>query len=279
MAKIGQFNKLRVIKKLDFGIYLDGDAHGEILMPKQYVPENCNPEDEIECFIYLDSEDRIIATTLTPYAKVGEFAYLEVVSVSAVGAFLNWGLPKDLFVPFREQKQKMEVGRFYLVYLYLDEDTNRIAASAKLEQFLLDVAPEYSVGQEVDLLIYHKTDLGYKAIINTEHLGVLYKNEVFQELHPGQKIKGYINKIRDDKKIDLALQKPGFEKIDSLTDIILKKLSEQNGFLEVNDKTDAAEIYAIFGVSKKTFKKAIGALYKKELIDISEKGIQLTTKK
>src|SRR3989339_95113 len=265
MAKIGQFNKLRVVKKLDFGIYLDGDSHGEILMPKQYVPENCNPEDEIDCFIYLDSEDRIIATTLTPFAKVGEFAYLEVVSVSAIGAFLKWGLPKDLFVPFREQKQKMEVGRFYLVYLYLDEDTNRIAASAKLEQFLLDVPPEYSVGQEVDLLIYHKTDLGYKAIINTEHLGVLYKNEVFQELRPGQKIKGYINKIREDKKIDLALQKPGFEKIDSLTDVILKKIAENNGFLEVSDKTEAGKIYELFGVSKKTFKKAIGALYKKKL--------------
>ncbi len=275
MAKIGQFNKLRVVKKLDFGIYLDGDSHGEILMPKQYVPENCNPEDEIDCFIYLDSEDRIIATTLTPFAKVGEFAYLEVVSVSAIGAFLKWGLPKDLFVPFREQKQKMEVGRFYLVYLYLDEDTNRIAASAKLEQFLLDVPPEYSVGQEVDLLIYHKTDLGYKAIINTEHLGVLYKNEVFQELRPGQKIKGYINKIREDKKIDLALRKPGFEKIDSLTDVILKKIAENNGFLEVSDKTEAGKIYELFGVSKKTFKKAIGALYKKKLIDLNDKGIRL----
>ena len=275
MAKIGQFNKLRVVKKLDFGIYLDGDSHGEILMPKQYVPENCNPEDEIDCFIYLDSEDRIIATTLTPFAKVGEFAYLEVVSVSAIGAFLKWGLPKDLFVPFREQKQKMEVGRFYLVYLYLDEDTNRIAASAKLEQFLLDVPPEYSVGQEVDLLIYHKTDLGYKAIINTEHLGVLYKNEVFQELRPGQKIKGYINKIREDKKIDLALQKPGFEKIDSLTDVILKKIAENNGFLEVLYKSEAGKIYELFGVSKKTFKKGICALYKEKLIDLNDKGIRL----
>jgi len=275
MAKIGQINKLKVVKKLDFGIYLDGESHGEILMPLRYVPENCNPDDEIDCFIYLDSEDRIIATTLIPFAKVGEFAFLEVVSVSAVGAFMNWGLPKDLLVPFREQKQKMETGKSYLVYIYLDEDTNRIAASAKLEQFLLETEPEYIPGQEVDLLIYHKTDLGYKAIINTEHLGVLYKNEIFQELFPCQKIKGFINKIREDKKIDLILQKPGFEKIDSLTDVIIKKITENNGFMAVSDKTDAEKIYELFGVSKKTFKKAIGALYKKKLIDLNEKGIRL----
>ncbi len=275
MTEIGKLNTLRVVKELDFGIYLDGAELGEILMPKRYVPENCKIDDMIEAFIYLDSEDRIIATTQIPNAMVGQFAGMEVVSVNEVGAFLEWGLQKDLLVPFREQKVKMEEGKTYVVYVYYDEESNRIAASAKLDQFLDLEQTEYDEGQEVDLLIYNQTDMGYKAIVNNINEGVLYANEVFQTLHKGQRIKGYIKKIRDDGKLDLCLQKPGFEKIDELADRILSYLAKNDGFLNVTDKTPPDVISQMFNVSKKTFKKAVGALYRKKLVQLEPDGISL----
>lgn len=275
MAEIGRLNSLRVVKEVDFGLYLDGGEHGEILLPKRYVPENAKPEDILEVFIYLDSEDRIIATTETPHIMLGEFACLKAVAVSSMGAFLDWGLMKDLFVPFREQKLKMEEGRWYIVTVYLDPETKRLVASAKIEKFLDNLPPDYEAGQEVDLLIAGETDLGFNAIINNKHLGVIYKNEIFQPLRKGERIKGYIKKIREDEKIDLLLQKPGYGKVDDISMKILNVLKDHNGFLPVTDKSDPDTIYELFGVSKKTYKKAIGALFKFRIIDIEDKGIRL----
>jgi hypothetical protein len=226
-------------------------------------------------FIYKDSEDRIIATTESPFAMVGEFALLKVKTVDKFGAFLEWGLMKDLMVPFSEQQVRMEQGKKYIVRILIDEITQRIAASARIEKFLDKTVPDFTPGQEVDILIANQTDLGYKVIINNSHTGIIYQNEVFQPIERGQKQKAYINKIRDDNKIDVCLNKPGFEKIDLLTDKILERLKNNNGFLPLNDKSDSDQIYEMFHESKKTFKKAIGALFKKRKITIEVDGIRL----
>ncbi|MDP4207152.1 MAG: S1-like domain-containing RNA-binding protein [Bacteroidota bacterium] len=275
MAAIGKNNTLEVVRMVDFGAYLDGEELGEILMPQKYLPQDCKPGDQVDVFVYLDSEDRLVATTEKPYAMVGEFASLKVVSVNTVGAFLDWGLLKDLLVPYREQKQKMEVDRYYLVYIYLDHESKRIVASAKIEKHVDNVLPDYEEGQEVDLIICNPTELGYKAIINNAHFGMLYNNEVFTTLRRGQHLKGYIKKIREDEKIDLTLHKPGYEKVEDFTETIVEKLKNSGGFIPVNDKTPSDTIYGLFGVSKKTFKKAIGALYKNRVITIEENGIRL----
>jgi len=275
MTEIGKINHLEVVKEVDFGIYLDGGDLGEILMPKRYVPEGTMPGDNLAAFIYLDSEDRLVATTEKPFAMVEEFALLEVVSVTQVGAFLNWGLPKDLFVPFREQRQPMEEGKKYLVYVYVDTNTKRIAASSKIEQYLDNIPVDYDLDEEVDLIIVNETDLGYNAIIDNSHFGILYKNEVFQPLNPGDKIQGYIKKIRTDGKIDLRLDKVGYEKISSFVDRIIAELQKNKGFLPLTDKSSPEEIYKTFKISKKNFKAAIGALYKKRFIALEENGIRL----
>ena len=277
MTEIGKINHLEVVKEVDFGIYLDGGDLGEILMPKRYVPEGTMPGDTIETFIYLDSEDRLVATTEKPLAMVDEFALLEVVSVTQVGAFLNWGLPKDLFVPFREQRQPMEEGKKYLVFVYLDTNTKRIAASSKIEQYLDNIPVDYDIDEEVDLIIVNETDLGYNAIIDNSHFGILYKNEVFQPLNPGDRVQGYIKKIRTDGKIDLRLEKIGYEKITTFVDRIIVELQKNNGFLPLTDKSSPEEIYKTFKISKKNFKVAIGALYKKRFIALEENGIKLLT--
>ncbi|WP_423127611.1 CvfB family protein [Gaoshiqia sp. Z1-71] len=275
MAIIGSLNELEVLKTVDFGVYLDGGQHGEILMPKRYVPENCQVGDTVEAFIYLDSEDRLVATTDKPYVMVGEFARLKVVSTTAVGAFLDWGLPKDLLVPFREQQVKMEEGKSYLVFVYLDDESQRIVASSKLDKFLDNVPVDFEVGEEVDLIIAGQTDLGYKAIIDNCHWGVLFKNEVFKPLKTGDKLKGYIKNIRPDEKIDLSLEKAGYEKIDGISNAVLDKLKAAGGYLPYNDKSGPEVISKVFGISKKNFKKAVGALYKQRLINIEEQGIRL----
>ena len=275
MAEIGQYNSLRVIKEVDFGVYLDGEKEGEILMPIRYVPANCKVGDYVDVFLYLDSEDRPIATTETPFAQVGEFAMLRVQSVNKIGTFLDWGIMKDLLVPFREQKVTMTEGRSYLVYIYVDEQSKRIVASAKLGKFLDKEVPDYTVGQEVNLVIESETDLGYKAIINNSHWGILYENEVFEQLAKGLKIKGYVKKIRTDNKIDLSLHPLGYEKVDPLTQMILDELKKGGGFIAVSDKSEAEEVYRVFGISKKSFKQAIGALYKRRLISLSAEGIRL----
>ena len=275
MVEIGKLNTLRVVKEVDFGLYLDGIDRDEILLPLRYIPAGCQVDDDIEVFIYLDSEDRIIATTEKPFAMVGQFAFLEVVAVNSVGAFMDWGLPKDLLVPFSEQKVKMEEGKSYTVFLYFDEASQRIVASGKLEKFIDHTPVGFQEGDEVDLLVCNQTDLGYSSIINGTHMGMLYKNEVFQPLSRGQKVKGYIKKLREDNKIDLILYKPGYEKVDDFSDVILEKLKDQGGFIAVTDKSPSEEIYKLFGVSKKTYKKAVGALYKQKLISLEEDGIKL----
>ena len=278
MAKIGVLNNLRVVKEVDFGVYLDGGEHEEILLPRRYVPENCKVDDNIEVFIYLDSEDRFIATTERPYAMVGDFALLKVVSVDSVGVFLDWGLLKDLMVPFREQSPNMEKGKSYIVRVYVDKKSNRIAATTRLDRYLDNEPGNFHIGQEVELLICNQTDIGYKAIINGTHWGVLYSNEVFQPLRRGQKTEGFIKKVRDDNKIDLSLHKTGYEKVDDVTETILTVLKKKGGFLSVTDKSSPETIYKLFGVSKKTYKKAIGAVYKKKLITIENDGIKLISK-
>jgi hypothetical protein len=277
MAEIGVLNNLRVVKEVDFGVYLDGGEHGEILLPRRYIPENCKVDDCVRVFIYPDSEDRLIATTEKPYAMAGDFALLKVVAVNSVGAFLDWGLPKDLLVPFSEQSPIMEKGKSYIVRVYVDK-SNRIAGSARLDRYLDNDTGNFHANQEVELLICNQTDIGYKAIVNGTHWGVLYYNEVFQSLKRGQKTKGYIKKVRDDNKIDLCLQKPGYEKVDDITETILGVLKEQGGFISVTDKSPPEVIYKLFGVSKKTYKKAIGAIYRKRLITIENNGIKLISK-
>ena len=277
MVNIGRYNTLRVIKEVDFGVYLDGEKEGEILMPVRYVPKGCQVGDNVDVFLYLDSEDRPIATTEKPYAQVGEFAMLRVKSVNKIGTFLDWGIMKDLLVPFREQKVTMAEERSYLVYIYVDQESRRIVASAKLNKFLNKTVPEYVIGQEVDLIIESETDLGYKAIVNNQHWGILYENEVFEQLDKGLKIKGYIKKIRTDNKIDLSLQPLGYEKVDPITQMIMDQLKKEGGFIDVSDKSESEKVYRVFGISKKTFKQAVGALYKQRLITITPDGIRLNT--
>lgn len=275
MTEIGKVNKLNVVRETENGIYLDGVELGEILMPRKFITDEIKESGTANVFVYNDSEDRLVATTENPIAMAGDFAFLKVVSVNRFGAFLNWGLPKDLLAPFSEQKAKMVEGGIYLVYIYLDLLTKRLAASAKVEKFLDNTPPEYRPGEEVDLLITEETDLGFKAIVNFEHWGILYKNQVFKPLHSGQKLKGFVSKIREDEKIDLLLDKPGYEKVDNIAEKILGELKNNKGFIAVSDKTSPEMIQALFGISKKNFKKAVGSLYKKRMIDFVSDGIKL----
>ena len=276
MVQIGKINRLKILRKVSIGLYLDGDTLSDLLVPNRYVPENISVGDDLDVFVYLDSEDRLIATTEVPLAQVGDFALMKAVAVTKVGAFLDWGLSKDLLVPFSEQQQKMETGKHYLVHVYLDDNTKRIVASAKIDKFLDNLPPQYEPGEQVQLMIASRTDLGFKAIVNGIHSGMLYNNQVFKSLKIGDKVTGYIQKVREDDKIDLLLEKPGYEKIDDISEIILDKLKQNKGFLPVTDKNEPNEIARIFGMSKKNFKKAVGGLYKKRMIDIQNDGIKLT---
>ena len=275
MVEIGKYNTLKIVKDLDFGVYLDGGDDLEILLPARYVPRNVKPGDEVEVFIYHDNEGRIIATTAKPLAIVGEFQWMECKSVNDMGAFLEWGLMKDLLVPFREQKMPMREGKWYLVYVHLDHVTKRIVASARVDKFLDNVPSVYEFNQEVDLLVADETEIGYKVIINNLHWGLVYHNEIYRRLERGEHLKGYIKEVREDEKIDVSLTRLGYEKVEGIAGIILDALKVQNGFLPVHDKSPAEEIYSLFGCSKKSFKQAIGALYKKKLISIEPAGIRL----
>lgn len=274
MVEIGRLNKLKVLKKVEFGVFLDGQEDGEILLPLRSAPESCEIDEEIEVFIYRDSEDRLVATTETPFAQLGEFASLRVKALEKVGAFLDWGLPKDLLLPFSEQTRDLCAGQYVLVYLYLDK-SDRICASMRLDRHIDKTPGDYEEEQTVDLLIAAKTDLGFKAIVNGRHWGMLYSNEVFTHLEIGQRTKGIIKTIRPDGKIDLSLQKLGHKGSDDIGEKILALLKARGGFLEINDKTAAETIYQLFGVSKKKYKMALGGLYKKRLITIQDNGIKL----
>lgn len=274
--RLGQMNKLKVVRRADFGLYLGGGPE-DILLPNRYVPNGIEIGDEIEVFVYLDSEERLVATTETPLAQVGDFAWLQVAWVNNYGAFLDWGLMKDLFVPFREQKMKMQKGKSYLVHLHIDEETYRIVASAKVERYLNTNYPPYHGGDEVSLLIWQKTDLGFKAIIDNQYAGLLYDDEIFRSLHSGDRVTGYVKQVRPDGKIDLSLQKKGQKAVVDFSETLLQHLLTNGGTTVLGDKSPAEEIYAVFGVSKKVFKKAVGDLYKRHLITIEPDGLHLTS--
>jgi len=263
---------------MDFGVYLNAKNLGSVLLPNKLAPTGLSTGDTVEVFLYLDSEDRPVATTQQPLAKVGEFAYLKSVASTDVGAFLDWGLDKDVLVPFSEQHRPMEVGRSYLVYLYLNQADGRITASSKIDRFLDDDAPhDFKPQQPVKLIIANSTDLGFKAIINHSHWGVLYKNEVHQRLSFGQETDGFIRRIRADGKIDLSLQ-GGQQTRDKYTLLIQNYLEQNGGFAPVHDKTDPQTIASLFSMSKGAFKKAIGSLYKERIIEIGKDGIRLVDK-
>jgi len=277
MLKIGKVNKLRIVKEVDFGMYLDGGENfGEILLPARYITPSCVVDEEVDVFIYLDSEDRLIATTDFPFAMVDDIALLEVVANTKVGAFVDWGLMKDLLIPFKEQHRELLVGDKVVVKIYIDDLTERIVASAKLDQFLDNTPPEFDYNEEVDLFVHSKTDLGYRMVVNGLHWGLVYENEVFKPLSRGQKLKGYVKLIREDDKIDISLQKQGYvAAIDDASQTVLEKLKQNNGELEVGDKSSPEVINHLFEMSKKSFKKAIGNLYKQKIISIESDRIKL----
>jgi len=275
MAKLGHYNRLRIVKRVDFGIFLDSDSYGEILLPRKYVQDSMQPGDEIEVFVYNDSEDRIIATTEQPKAQVGECAYLKVVGTSKFGAFLDWGLPKDLLVPFSEQQKPMQKGYSYTAYLFVDESTDRIAASTRLEDHLSSDNSGFKTRQAVDCMIYGKSDLGFKAVIDGTHLGQFYNSETFQHLHYGEHVKGYIKQLRTDGKIDLMLQLPSQLERDQLSEAIVEHLRQNDGVSALTDKSPPDDIYRTFGVSKASYKKALGQLYKQRRIAIEKHQITL----
>lgn len=294
MIKLGEYNTLKVLKvaerpnphafggKETFGVYLDGGKVGEILMPQKYVPQGTKVGDEIRCVVYLDQDERPIATTETPLAQVGEFAYLTCTWVNEYGAFLDWGLMKNVFCPFREQKRRMEIGESYIVYLYIDEESYRIVATAKIDKYLHDARTDGAtpdtlpqVGQQVPLLVWQKTDLGFKVIIDNKYPGLVYKDQIFQYIHTGDKLEGYIQNVRPDGKIDVTLQATGRKLTTDFAETLLQWLKDNGGTCDLGDKSDAEDIKRLFHVSKKTYKRAIGDLYKKRLISIEENGIRL----
>ena len=277
MALVGRYNSLQIVKRTHFGLYLDGAQDGEILLPNRYIPKDIPTEDEdwLNVFVYLDSEDKLLATTEKPKVQVGEFASLKVVEVNSIGIFLDWGLPKDLLLPYSEEKRSLQAGDYCVVHVYLDKHTRRITATARLDRYLDKTPATYRVGQEVDLLVAEATDMGFKAIINHKHWGLIHKNEVFKFLRPGKQEKGYIKEIRADGNIALSLQPVGVEAAGSLNAKILAKLRENGGTLPVSDKSDPQVISGLFGVSKGNFKKAIGGLYKDGQIVIHADRIEL----
>lgn len=276
MIKLGDYNTLTAIRRADQGFYLEGDeCSGDILLPNRYVPNDLVIGKEIEVFVYLDQDERLIATTEKPAAKVGEFACLEVAWINQYGAFLKWGLMKDLFCPFREQKQRMEVGKHYIVYVKEDEESHRLMATAKVERYLEDENVQLKHGQSCDCLVWQKTDLGFKTIINNRYQGQIYDNQIFQPLHTGDRLTAYIDHVRQDGKIDITLQPTGRQHTLDFAEVLLRYLYENDGHCDLGDKSDAELIYDRFKVSKKAYKKAIGDLYRRRLIVIEENGIRL----
>jgi predicted RNA-binding protein (virulence factor B family) len=276
MIHIGTDNTLTIVRQTQFGLYLEDQDGNEVLLPNKYVPRQFEIGQEVTVFVYLDHEQRPVATTLEPFIYINEFALLRVSHTNDVGAFLGWGLEKDLFVPFREQARKMETGKRYLVYLYLDEKTNRLVASSKTNQFLSNDDLKIAVGDEVDLIISHITDAGINVIVNERYKGLMYKNEVYDDsLKPGDRMTGYVKNIRPDNKLDISLTKPGYEHVEPSAQKVLEELQANRGFLRLNDDSHPEDIKSVLKMSKKTFKKAIGLLYKEKKIEIKEDGIHL----
>ena len=275
MIRLGDYTTLTVVNEAHSALYLDGGEEGEILMPTRYVPKGCRPGDDIEVFLYLDQDERLIATTLRPLAKVGDFACLEVAWVNEYGAFLHWGLMKDLFCPFREQKMRMIKGNSYIVYVTIDEDSYRMIATAKVERYLSHERPNYKHGDEVDLLVWQKTDLGFKVIVDNLFQGLVYESQIFKPITTGNRMKGYVDHIRQDGKIDITLQPTGRQNITDFSEQLLQYLKDNGGHCDLGDKSPAELIVDRFKVSKKTYKKAVGDLYRQRLISINDDGITL----
>lgn len=278
MVDIGNFYTLPVTKLCNHGIYLDADELGDVLLPRRYVPEGIEVGDEIEVFLYLDSEDTPIATTEQPYAKLGDCAALKVVDINKAGAFLDWGLSKDLMVPYSEMRVPMEVGRSYVVHIFLDKRDQRLVASSKLSQFLPEEGGDFKAEQEVELLICSRSDLGYKAIVNNTHIGLIFRDDALQNLRMGKKLQGYIKEIRPDGRIDLCLQLQGQAVRDQLSIKIMEHIKANGGSTPLNDKSSPDDIFRQFQVSKKNFKKAVGGLLKQKLISIEADGLHLKSK-
>ena len=273
--EFGRVNTLRVTRLVDFGVYLDGGKVGDILMPKRYVPDGVREGDKVDAFVYVDSEDRPVATTEKPYAMAGDFAFLMVKSVSRFGAFLDWGLTKDLLVPHSEQLTRMEEGKSYVVFIYYDERSKRMVATERYGSFLDNIIPKYEKGEAVEVLVSQRTPLGFRGIINNKHTGMFYASEVGARLKVGDRVKAFVLKVRDDDKIDLTLTPLGYDKVDGLKQVIIRRLRENGGTMRVGDKTDPETIKFAFGCSKKAFKMTIGTLYREGVIDINDNGITL----
>ncbi len=277
MSQIGQRATLSILRESKFGLYLDGGDLGEILLPGREMPANWSVGAFVDVFLYFDSEDRQVATLKQPKAMAGDFARLKCVSVTGVGAFLDWGLPKDLMVPFREQKTRMEPGKSYLVHVFVDEESGRLVATTRLSRHLDKTPPPWRGGEKVEIILFGKTPLGYKAIIEQTHTGLLFANQVFQELQPGEKLTAYIADRRPDGKIDLALNPPGRQRVDDLSERILAELKARGGFWPIGDHSSAEEIKEELGVSKRTFKQTVGALLKARKITTEPRGIRLAS--
>ena len=294
MIRLGDYNTLKVVKfavrdnphayggKETFGVFLDGGREGDILMPQKYVPEGTKVGDDIKCFVYLDQDERPVATTETPLAKVGDFAFLECTWVNEYGAFLDWGLMKDLFCPFREQKKKMEMGDSYIVYIHIDEESYRIVATAKVDKYLSPARPTgnnaeegLAIGTPVSLLVWQKTDLGFKVIVDNKYQGLIYRNQIFRHVQTGDRLDGYVEKVRPDGKLDISLQPTGRKQTIDFAETLIQWLEDHDGFAPFGDKSAPDDIKRTFQVSKKVFKKAVGDLYKRRIITITDDGIQL----
>lgn len=276
--EIGHYHTLKIIRFTDHGAMLDG-GDCEILMPKSYTTEDMHPDDEVRVFVYLDQSDRLVATTEQPLAEVGEFAYLRVAWTNKFGAFMNWGLMKDLFVPFSEQRHHFEQGRNYIVYIYVDDKTGRIVGTSKLDRCFSEEQPQLSEGDEVNVLIWKETDLGFKVIVDNAFEGLIYKNEIFRPIHIGDRMEAVVKALRPDGKLDIALQNAGRKLVDDVAEKILAALREADGFLPVGDHTSPEEIAARFQTSKKAFKRTVGALYRHHVVTIDEDGIRLVERK
>lgn len=275
MIEIGYINKMQVLRLTEHGAYLNGEDLGEILLPKKFLTSEIKPGSEVEAFIYFDSEDRLTATIQHPYTQINKFAYLECVQVSKNGAFLYWGLDKDLLVPKSEQKDKFVKGKKYFVYVYFDEVSNRIVASNRLNKFLAEGDPEYAPGDKCEIFVGEPTDLGFRVIVDNAHWGMIYKSELFRNVKPGDYTYAYVKKVREDMRIDMMLEKSSVKIVDSLEQEILQRIKDNGGTLALNDKSSPEEIFEEFGVSKKIFKKAVGGLYKSRLITVSDQGLKM----
>ena len=275
MITLGIQNKLKIERFTPPGAFLSDEQGNEVLLPTKYIPSQAKTNDWIDVFVYKDTEDRLNSTTIDPYVRLHEFAYLKVKDVNKFGAFLEWGVDKDLLVPFRQQKQTMQPGKWYLIYLYLDQLTNRLAATAKVHKYFEKEDIDLKEEQEVDLLIAERSDLGINVVVNNKYRGLIFENELFQKLLMGDRIKGYVKKIRPDKKIDISLHKSGMEYLESGVVKILDILGERDGFLPLHDKSSPEEIQIELNMSKKSFKRSVGILYKQKRITINQNGIRL----